>query len=278
MSDRMETCFADLKLRGSKAVIASFYIGNPSLDESLELAAAAAEAGADMLEIAIPFNEPFADSPILFRAERRAIATGATLGRYFDAAAKLRRYVDVPVMLFSHYNPVFVMSEERFVSSAAAAGIDAILVGDLLPEDAGALRCAATASAIALIPFIARTSTLARQDIIRRAMEEARNAPKGFVYFDAVNEVAGNTPVAFPPVSDQAESMRKTFGLPVVVGVGIDCAARAREAAGPGGHGADGVVVGSAIAKQIEQGATAAARLTGVRHVLDGLRSALMTR
>jgi len=272
---RMDRCFADLARAGKKALCVYVCIGDPSLDESVGLALAALEAGADLLELGVPFSDPTADGPVLERASKRAIAAGATVERVVEAARDVRRRSDAPLVLFTYYNPVFVVGEARVASMASDAGIDAMLVVDLPPEEAGALRDACASHGMGLVPLVTPTSDAARMELIRRLSVAPPGAPRGFVYAVSMTGVTGGVLADMAAMGRSAELIRATFGMPVVVGFGIDGGASARMAAGSRGAGADGVVVGTALARRIEQGTSPDERVRLVRMFVQELRQAL---
>ncbi|APR87633.1 Tryptophan synthase alpha chain [Minicystis rosea] len=272
---RIEETFAGLRAAKKKALVAYLCMGDPSLDESIELAVAAAEAGADLLELGVPFSDPTADGPVIARAATRAIAAGSTIRGVIDAAAKIRARTKVPIVLFTYYNPVLITGEEKVVEHAKAAGIDALLLVDLPPEEGGSLRASAAREGIALVPLVAPTSDDARFDAILRAARSVADAPAGFLYYVSMTGVTGAGSADFAAARDHAGKLRARSGWPVVIGFGIDGPEAARAAAGAPGAGPDGVVVGTAIVKRIEAGKTAAERLTSVKSFVASLRAGL---
>ena len=272
---RLDRCFVDLDRAEKKALCAYFCVGNPSLDESVELALAAIEAGANLLELGVPFSEPIADGPVLASAARRAIAAGVTLERVMDVAEAIRARTDVPLVMFTYYNPVFVTGEVRVANMARAAGFDALLVVDLPPEEARDLRHAAAERGLGVVPLVAPTTRAARLDVIQRLSIPPADAPRGFVYAISTTGVTGTRVADVATMSRSAEAVRMQFGMPVVVGFGVDGAESARAAAGPRGMGANGVVVGTAIARRLELGSLQHERVGLVRSFVQGLRLAL---
>jgi tryptophan synthase alpha chain len=271
MSTRLDERFSSLAAAGRKALVAFLVVGDPSVDESVDLCVAAAEAGADVLELGVPWSDPSADGPAIARAAERAIERGATLARVLTAAAAVRARVATPTVLFTYYNPVLVLGEREVAARAAAAGIDALLVVDLPPEEAGPLREAAAARGVAVVPLVTPTSDAARVD----AIAAAAGAPRGFAYYVSVAGVTGGSASGLEAARARAPDLRARMGRPVVVGFGIDGPGAARAAAGARGEGPDGVVVGTALVKRVESGTTAAERLAGVRALVAELRAAL---
>lgn len=276
--NRIEQTFGALAAARKKALVAYLCMGDPSLPESIELAVAAADAGADLLELGVPFSDPTADGPVIARAAQRAIHAGATIRGVIQAAAQIRARTKAPLVLFTYYNPVLITGEARVVELARAAGIDALLVVDLPPEEGASLRAAASAAGIALIALVAPTSDDARVDRILEAARGDANAPQGFLYYVSMTGVTGAGATDLPAARAHASAVRDRSGWPVVIGFGIDGPEAARVAAGEPGKGPDGVVVGTAIVRRIESGETAGARLDSVRSFVGSLRKSLDQR
>jgi tryptophan synthase alpha chain len=218
-----------------------------------------------VLELGVPFSDPTADGPAIARASERAIRAGSSLGATMQVAARIRRETDRPLVLFGYYNPIFVRGDRRVVDEAKKAGIDAMLVVDLPPEEGTDLRDAAAQAGIAMIPLITPTSG---PDRVKAAVRRS----SGFLYYVSVTGVTG--PAVERALSDasiQAGNLGRATGMPVVVGFGIDSATKARTACA----GADGVVVGTAVVKAVEAGGNDAERVANVRALVSSLRAAL---
>ena len=194
-----------------------------------------------------------------------------------DAAAAIRKRSEVPLVLFTYYNPVLVTGEARVIARAAEVGIDALLVVDLPPEEGGDLRAAAAAAKIAMVPLLTPTSDEARAGVILEAARAA-GGPPGFLYYVSMTGVTGAGAADFTAAREHAAALRARSGWPVLVGFGIDGPEAARAAAGKHGEGADGVVVGTAIVKRIQAGGSAEARVTSVRAFVKELREGLDRR
>ena len=195
-----------------------------------------------MIELGVPFSDPMADGPILQRSSERALAAGATLRGCLDAVAEFRRSSDVPVILFGYYNPVFRYGADRLAADARAAGVDGILCVDLPPEEADELDAACRPQGLDVIYLLAPTSTLAR---MRKVLSRAR----GFVYFVSVAGVTGIRTVVPEGLETLVRSVRRLTSLPIGVGFGISTPEQAERVA----TFADAVIVGSAIARVIEE-------------------------
>jgi tryptophan synthase alpha chain len=272
---RIEETFARLRAAQKKALVAYLCMGDPTIGESVELAVAAAEAGADLLELGVPFSDPTADGPVIARAATRAIKAGATITGVIEAAAAIRARTKVPLVLFTYYNPVLITGEEKVIERAKAAGVDALLVVDLPPEEGGSLRAAAAKAGIALVPLVTPTSDDTRAGAILAAARSVPGAPQGFLYYVSMTGVTGAGSADFAAAQAHAGKLRARSGWPVVVGFGIDGPDAARAAAGKPGEGADGVAVGTAIVKRIEAGKTADERRESVRAFVASLRAGL---
>ena len=283
---RIDQLFAEKRAKKKRVLVVYLCVGDPSLEASLRLSLAALEAGADMLELGVPYNDPTADGPVIARASERAIQAGGSLARTIEVGAAIRRVTQSPLVLFGYYNPILVHGERRTVLDAKAAGIDGMLVVDLPPEEGADLRDAADEAGIAVVPLLTPTSGPARVAVA------ARRA-RGFLYYVSVTGVTGKAgDDALAGAAQDAARLRETMRLPVVVGFGIDGPRKARiaigrNAIGGNGHaaaseshagegeGADGIVVGTAVVRAIESGATDAARMLEVKKLVGSLRAAL---
>lgn len=262
---RIDTCFAELAGRNKTALIAYLTVGYPSVEESFECARACLEAGADLLELGVPFSDPTADGPVIAQAMYSAIQAGGSLRAALEVARRLREVSDKPLVLFSYYNPIVAFGERALPQAATAAGIDGLLVVDLPPEEGKELRSAAAQEQLACIPLVAPTTGPEREP---RVLEGAR----GFVYYVSVTGVTGSGKAPLEEAGRQARTLTERSGLPVVVGFGIDGPEKARRVAG---EGARGVVVGTAIVQAIGAAKDAPARVAAVRDLVASLRAGL---
>lgn len=261
----------DRVLARGKTLVTYLCVGDPSVDESVELALGCARAGADVLELGVPFSDPTADGPAIARASQRAIRAGGGLRATLRAASRLRAELleaerEVAIVLFGYYNPLFVAGEERVVREAAEAGVDALLVVDLPIEESAPLRRAARAHDLGVVPLLAPTSRAERVAAVKSAAAEG-GVP--FVYYVSTTGVTGAEGVDAMGAGDRAAVLRAELGLPVVVGFGIDSGEKARAAAA---H-ADGAVVGTALVRAVEEAMSPAARLAAVERLVLDLRA-----
>lgn len=262
---RLDRRFAELRSEGRTALVAYLTIGDPSPADSLACARAAIAAGADILELGVPFSDPTADGPVIAAASHRAIRQGGSLRAALEVAEALRRDHDAPLVLFSYVNPLLAYGETRLVTACARIGIDALLVVDLPPEEGEGLRSAARDAGIAIVPLVAPTTSPERlPSVLERA--------SGFVYYVSVTGVTGSGEAPLTEAGIAARSVARACGLPVVVGFGIDTPAKARQVAD---SGVDGVVVGTAIVKAIAGATDEAGRTAAVARLVTRLRSGL---
>jgi tryptophan synthase alpha chain len=245
---RLQPTFAALRARGERALVAYVTAGDPDLQRSREVVLAACRAGADVIELGMPFSDPTADGPAIQAAMTRALASGTTLERVLELLADVRREVATPIVLFGYYNPIFVRGCEAFAQAAAAAGADGALIIDLPAEESEELAVPLRAAGLDRIPLLAPTSTEAR-------IELALRAASGFVYYVSLTGVTGAALGAGGDVRERVLALRARTELPVAVGFGVASPDDARRV----GEFADAVVVGTAIVRANEQGGAAAA-------------------
>lgn len=268
--DRIRDTFASLEARQKKALIAYLCMGDPSIEDSIENAMAAVEAGADLLELGVPYSDPVADGPVLEQAAQRAIAAGGSLRRTLDAAAAIRARTSAPLVLFTYFNPLFVAGPD-VLARAAASGIDALLVVDLPADEGRDFREKAREHGLAMIPLVTPTSTDSR-------LEATRAVASGFVYYVSLTGITGAASAPLEEASRAAAALRGSLGIPVVVGFGIDSPEKARAAAGPIDAGASGVVVGTALVRAIHDAENSGptAQRDATRALISSLRAALL--
>jgi tryptophan synthase alpha chain len=253
--------------RSRKVLVAYLCAGDPSIEETIDLARACVRAGADVIELGVPFSDPTADGPAITRASHRAIGRGGGLAATLRAARAIRAAEPtVGLVLFGYYNPLFVRGEARAASEAAEAGIDALLVVDLPPEESTRLREEAGRHGVGVIPLLAPTSPLER---VQATALAARRWPTPFVYYVSVTGVTGSGSVDADEAGSRAGRLGVEVERPVVVGFGIDSRAKARDAS----RQAAGVVVGTALVRAIEGAATPALRLEAVERLIRELRA-----
>lgn len=258
--------FERAKQEKRAAFVPFLMAGDPDLATTADLVVALAEAGADVVELGVPFSDPIADGPVNQAAAERALASGTTLEKILATVASLRARNDVAIVLFCYYNPIHRYGLARLASHAAASGVDGILCVDLPPEEArGEYLDALRANALDPIFLLAPTSTKER-------VKAVAAAGSGFVYYVSRTGVTGERAELPRELAKEVAALRKALELPVAVGFGISTP---EQAAAVGGI-ADGVVVGSALVRLASESADPAApvrQLAGrIREALRGAR------
>ena len=239
---RLESRLAELRQRGETALIAYVTVGDPSLAFTERLVLRLAGAGADVIELGVPFSDPVADGPVIQRASERALRTGTSLADVLRLAGRLHRRIEIPLVLFSYYNPILRMGLDAFARRASAAGVDGVLVTDLAPEESGEFVRRMRQCGIATVFLVAPTSSAKR---IARIVRLSR----GFVYVVSRRGVSGGRDGLPAEVPKLLRRIRRSTRLPVAVGFGIT---RPAEVASLKPY-ADGVVVGSALVERCEK-------------------------
>ena len=261
---RLTATFAALRARGERALVAYFTAGDPSLAMTRRLVGEAARRGADVIELGIPFSDPLADGPVIQRASQRALAAGATLPRVLELVREMRGEVSVPLVFLTYYNPILAFGLKAFCRTAVEAGIDGVIVVDVPPEEADPLRAEAGPAGLDVVHLVAPTSTPERMRKIARASQ-------GFIYMVSLTGVTGERSELAPELAAQLRALRNITTKPICVGFGISTPAQAAEV----GRAADGVVVGSAIVRLVEQYGTSAELLPRVGDFVASLKAPL---
>lgn len=245
MTTRIETRFADLKAEGRPALVTFVMAGDPDRDTALAVMRALPEAGADLIELGMPFSDPMADGPAIQRAGLRALEAGETLARTLETVRAFREGDDAtPVILMGYFNPIYIYGVERFVRDAKASGVDGLIVVDLPPEMDDELCLPALEGGLNFI----RLATPTTDD--RRLPAVLKNT-SGFVYYVSINGITGTAAPDTGAVGRAVGRIKGHTDLPVCVGFGV----RTADQAGAIARQADGVVVGSAIVQAIEEAA-----------------------
>jgi tryptophan synthase alpha chain len=240
---RIDRCFHELRAARQKALIPYITAGDPDLAVTRELAWAFEGAGADILELGVPFSDPLADGSTIQRASQRALERGVTLKGVIGSVEQIRARSQMPIVLMSYMNPILRMGLGEFARRAKDAGVDGVIVPDLPPEEAGELRRCCAATSVSTIFLAAPTSTDAR---LRRIAE----ASEGYIYYVSLKGVTGARESLQADLAVSLGRLRRLTNKPVAVGFGISTPAQAAEVA----RVADGVIIGSAIVERIERG------------------------
>ncbi|MBZ5541331.1 MAG: tryptophan synthase subunit alpha [Acidobacteriia bacterium] len=268
---RIAKRFAELRARGEMGLVAYITAGDPSLDATLRYVLALAEAGADVIELGVPFSDPVADGPTIQRASDRALKGGATLAGVLELVRRIRQTCEVPLVLFSYYNPILQMGLEKFAAAAASAGADGVLVTDLTPEESADYRRILAARGLDTIFLAAPTSTDER-------LAKIAACTSGFLYLISRTGVTGAQEALLEDLPALVRRLRAVSPLPIAIGFGVSLPGHVSVLGGL----ADAAVVGSALVAEIEKAATpeaAAAALAGrLRALKDAARRGLSRR
>jgi len=260
---RIARRFRELAEAGELGLVAYITAGDPSLDASEKIVLAAAEAGADVVELGVPFSDPVADGPTIQRASERALRGGATLAGVLGLVRRLRERTQVPLVIFSYFNPILQMGIEKFAEAAAAARADGVLATDLTPEESEEYRAALRARGLDTIFLAAPTSTDAR-------LERIAGVSSGFLYLISRTGVTGAREALPLELPGLVRRIRKFTALPVAVGFGISLPTHVTVLGGI----ADAAVVGSALVAEIEKASSAQAAADAVGDLVRRLKHA----
>jgi tryptophan synthase alpha chain len=270
-STRISQRFAQLRASGELGIIAYITAGDPSFDATLKYVLALAEAGADVIELGVPFSDPLADGPTIQRASERALKAGASLAGVLDLVRRIRQSSQVPLVLFSYYNPILQMGLEKFASAAASAGADGVLATDLTPEESEDYRTILAAHHLDTIFLGAPTSTDER-------LAKIAACSTGFLYLISRTGVTGAKDALPDDLPSLLRRARSVTQLPIAVGFGISLPGHVSVLGGL----ADAAVVGSALVSEIEKApsieAAAAALGDRIRALKQAARHGLSRR
>ena len=262
--NRIDHAFERCRHEGRKALVTFVCAGDPDLGTSARLVTAIAQAGADIVELGVPFSDPMADGPTIQEASQRALAAGTTLAGVLDLVRTVRSQSEVPLVLFSYYNVVFQFGVERLAMAAAEAGVDGILLVDVPFEELAEVEPALARRGLPVIRLVAPTTPPER---VARITAGAR----GFIYYITVTGVTGARRDLPDDLAAQLDRVRALSPVPVVAGFGIAAPEQARAVAA---H-ADGVVVGSALVQRLAGAASADAGIEACRRFVAELAEAL---
>jgi tryptophan synthase alpha chain len=260
---RISERFVELAAAGELGIVAYITAGDPSLDATHRFVLALAEAGADVIELGVPFSDPLADGPTIQRASERALKSGTNLAKVLDLVRRIRQSSQVPLVLFSYYNPILQMGIEKFAAAAAEAGADGVLATDLPPEESSDYRRILHTHNLDTVFLAAPTSSDERLKIISAAST-------GFLYIISRTGVTGakdSLPDELPALLRRA---RRFTDLPLAVGFGISLPGHVSILGGL----ADAAVVGSALVSEIEHDATIDAAAAALRERIQNLKEA----
>lgn len=238
---RISQRFNELRAKNEPALIAYVTAGDPSPEATVEIVAALERGGADLIELGVPFSDPIADGPVIMRASERALAAGTTVEKVLAIAAEIRKSSEIPLVLFTYLNPVLRYGFSALAKRAKEVGVDGFLLTDLSVEEAESFVEAVKSVGLDTVFLVAPTSTERRLELVAKYCS-------GFVYVVSRTGVTGEQAQVSANVKPLVEKLRRYTDLPLGVGFGISSAAQAAEV----GAVADGVVVGSAFVRAVE--------------------------
>ena len=265
MKNRIQQTFNDLQAKGEKALIPYIMAGDPSLEVTESLVLTLAEAGADLIELGVPFSDPIADGPVIQQAAERALKSGTTLKKILSTVRSLRTKTNVPLIFMAYYNTILTMGLENFCEQAVSAGVDGVIVPDVPPEESDEL-CQATkaASGPVVIFLLAPTSTpQRRKEVITRT--------HGFIYYVSLTGITGAQLTDLTQVKKNVQAIQKNSKKPVAVGFGISTPEQAHNVA----QFADGVIIGSALVRKIAEVHQIPMFLSHLKTLTHSLKTAL---
>jgi tryptophan synthase alpha chain len=259
---RIEATFKALRAAGRTGLVTYITAGDPDLPRSAEILKRLDKAGADVLEVGVPFSDPLADGPVIQRATERALAAGATLPKVLDMLTGVRADISAPIVIFSYANPILRMGLDRFVEAAQAAGVDGVLTLDMPPEEGQAFRAAFAQAGIDTIFLLSPTTTVER---IRRAA----SLGSGFLYGISRLGVTGVRETIDGSAKELGDRVRAETTMPLALGFGLSRPEHIRAI----GQCADAAVVGSALVKVIAEHGESPDLLDEVERYVRWLRS-----
>ena len=254
---RLQPTFQKLAERSEKALIAYIMAGDPTLEDTETYVQQLAQAGADIVELGVPFSDPIADGPVIQQAVERALRSGTSLKKILVTVRSLRTKTQIPLVLMAYYNSIFRYGEAAFCRDAVAAGVDGLIVPDMPPDEAGTIHPLAEAAGLDVIFLLAPTSTAKRETAVARLS-------RGFIYYVSLTGITGAKLTDKADVEKKVREIRRYTKTPIAVGFGIATPDDAREVA----RIADGVIVGSALVKIIADGVIVGSAL--VKLVTEG--------
>lgn len=264
MKHRLAAKLRELRARNESALVPFVVAGDPNLDATIAIVREFVARGADIVELGVPFSDPMADGPANQRAAQRGLSSGASLAAILSMVSELRKESEIPLILFGYFNPIFHYGCARLCADAARAGIDALLVVDLPPEEAGELKIPARANGLDIIYLLAPTTP------IERARKVVHSA-SGFIYYVAVTGVTGTRTELASDIEEHVNRLRAVTDLPIGVGFGISTPAQAASVA----RFSDAVVVGSALSLLIEANLDSADLVKRVGELVGSMKSAI---
>ncbi len=261
---RIETRFAELRRRGERALVPFITAGDPDLATTEALLPAIAEAGADLIEIGVPFSDPLGDGPTIQRASERALRSGSSLRRTLELIKNLRPQLDLPLVLMGYANVFLAMGERNFAAAVREVGVDGIITVDLPPEEGRVLFDGLEESGVDPILLASPTTPESR-------LAQLAERTRGFLYYVSLTGVTGARAEVATDLEASVSAIRRVTKVPVCVGFGISTPEQAEQI----GRFADGVVVGSALVDRIETAKTTEAAVAAATRFVADLKRPL---
>ncbi len=261
---RIADAFERARAENRAALVIYVCAGDPDLSTTADLVVAAAESGADVIELGVPFSDPTADGPAIQRAAERALRGGTTLSGVLDTVRAIRRRTDVPILLFGYYNPILAYGEQKLVDDASDAGADGFLVVNLPPEDSAGLREPAVKKGLDFVPLLAPTSDGER-------IAQAAAAATSFIYYVSMTGVTGAEATDLVSASERGAVLQREVGRPVAIGFGI----KTKDDVAIVAPHVGGVVVGSAVVRAVEDASSPSDAVSSVRALVSELAGGL---
>jgi len=265
VTNRIQQTFINLKTKGEKALIPYIMAGDPSLDVTESLVLTLAESGADLIELGVPFSDPIADGPVIQQAAERALQSGTTLKKILSTVRSLRTKTSVPIIFMAYYNTILAMGLEKLCAEAVSAGVDGLIVPDLPPEESDELYHATKKAGGPVVIFLlAPTSTpQRRKEVIKRT--------HGFIYYVSLTGITGAQLPDLNQVKKNVQAIQKIGKKPVAVGFGIATPEQAHNIA----QFSDGVIIGSALVRNIAENHEDPTFLTNLKALTRNLKTAI---
>ncbi|MGV7220256.1 MAG: tryptophan synthase subunit alpha [Nitrospinales bacterium] len=260
INDRMEM----LKANNEKALVAFVTAGDPDLSSTREIFSEIEKSGADIIELGVPFSDPLADGPVIQLASQRSLKSGTSLKKIIQLVKEIRQDSELPIVLMSSFNPVFVYGEKQFVDDAVSVGVDGVILPDLPPEEAGEFVKYADEKGLDMIFLVSPTSTPDRVKMIS-------DMSKGFIYYVSLTGVTGVRSALPEGLEEKVSAVKSVTPLPVMIGFGISGPEIASEASAI----SDGVIVGSAIVKIIAEVSDPKERLKKVGNLVSSIKQSM---
>jgi tryptophan synthase alpha chain len=261
---RIQNCFKELNEKNQKALVAFVTAGDPDLPTTEHIFSLLEKNGADIIELGVPFSDPLADGPVIQASALRALNSGTNLKKIIQLVTDIRKSSELPIVLMTSYNPVFVYGQKQFIDDALKAGVDGVIIPDLPPEEAGEFQSIADPKGLETIFLLAPTSTQDRVSMIARQS-------RGFIYYVSLTGTTGVKSTVAENLKPKVQSIKKSAELPVLVGFGISGPEQAKEASAV----SDGVIVGSAIVRLIAENSDPAERDAKISQFVSSVKQAI---